>query len=68
MSDFKNELEQEVEFINDLISRFLGRFGASISTSTSAPAEIIKVMDKYKFVEQNNGKPLYYLPYDVSTF
>ena len=56
------------ESFNDLISRFLGRFGASISTSTSAPAEIIKVMDKYKFVEQNNGKPLYYLPYDVSTF
>ena len=23
MSDFKNELEQEVEFINDLISRYL---------------------------------------------
>ncbi|MBP9538788.1 MAG: signal peptide peptidase SppA, partial [Leptotrichiaceae bacterium] len=40
------------ESFNDLISRFLGRFGASISTSTSAPAEIIKVMDKYKFVEQ----------------
>ena len=56
------------ESFNDLISRFLGRFGASISTSASAPAEIIKVMDKYKFVEQNNGKPLYYLPYDVSTF
>ena len=56
------------ESFNDLISRFLGRFGASISTSTSAPAEIIKVMDKYKFVEQNNGKPLYYLPYDISTF
>mgnify|MGYP002661596371 FL=1 len=56
------------ESFNDLISRFLGRFGASISASASAPAEIIKVMDKYKFVEQNNGKPLYYLPYDVSTF
>ena len=56
------------ESFNDLISRFLGRFGASISSSASAPAEIIKVMDKYKFVEQNNGKPLYYLPYDVSTF
>ena len=56
------------ESFNDLISRFLGRFGASISTSTSAPAEIIKVMDKYKFVEQNNGKPLYYLPYDISIF
>ena len=56
------------ELFNDLISRFLGRFGASISASASAPAEIIKVMDKYKFVEQNNGKPLYYLPYDVSTF
>ena len=23
MSDFKNELEQEVEFINELISRYL---------------------------------------------
>ena len=23
MNDFKNELEQEVEFINDLISRYL---------------------------------------------
>ena len=56
------------ESFNDLISRFLGRFGASISASASAPAEIIKVMDKYKFVEQNNGKPLYYLPYDISTF
>ena len=56
------------ESFNDLISRFLGRFGASISASASAPTEIIKVMDKYKFVEQNNGKPLYYLPYDVSTF
>ena len=56
------------ESFNDLISRFLGRFGASISASASAPAEIIKVMDKYKFVEQNNGKPLYYLPYDVSSF
>ena len=56
------------ESFNDLISRFLGRFGASISASASAPTEIIKVMDKYKFVEQNNGKPLYYLPYDISTF
>ena len=46
------------ESFNDLISRFLGRFGASISASASAPTEIIKVMDKYKFVEQNNGKPL----------
>ena len=56
------------ESFNDLISRFLGRFGASISASASAPTEIIKVMDKYKFVEQNNGKPLYYLPYDISIF
>ena len=56
------------ESFNDLISSFLGRIGASISASASAPTEIIKVMDKYKFVEQNNGKPLYYLPYDVSTF
>ena len=44
MSDFKNELEQEVEFINDLISRYLPDetgLDKKIREATKSPDQVL---------------------------
>ncbi len=52
----------------DFISRALGRFKYNLSIFSNKSVDVSKTMNEVSFFDQNKGKPLYYMPYNISEF